>query len=181
MAFANPGIFRWLWTVALASFLAGCVPALRQGPVDPAAQANLARLERWSLEGRIGVVTENDAFQANLHWEHENSQDRLILVNDGGQTPEISRDPDGYLQERLGFPAPVQALRYWLLGLPQPDRESEPVYDERGLLQWLRQGGWQLEYRAFVAEGARNLPQKLFVEGRGVKMKVFVDRWDIPG
>ncbi|MGX2041977.1 lipoprotein insertase outer membrane protein LolB [Methylocaldum sp. MU1018] len=189
-----------IFVVALIASLAGCA-VLEKGPVP------LSRLEEknydlksWRLEGRIGVQTANDAWQANLFWEHDTNQDRLrvsgpfsqgmvsivlqkdlIYINEGGGVTESSRDPDAMLKDRLGFVVPLSSLRYWITGLPDPNRDHTPLYEEAGSLRGFRQSGWTLRFERYMTVDDRVMPQKMAIQGPEVKLKLIADNWRIKG
>ncbi|BBA35247.1 putative outer membrane lipoprotein LolB [Methylocaldum marinum] len=158
------------------------------------------RLKSWRLEGRIGVQTADDAWQANLFWEHDPNQDRLrvsgpfsqgmvsivvqkdlIYVNEGGGVTESSRDPDGMLKDRLGFAVPLSSLRHWVVGLPDPNRPHASIVGESGSPLGFRQSGWTLQFQQFMNVGDRVMPQKFAIQGPEVKLKLIADSWRVEG
>jgi len=177
--------------------LQGCTGVqTRPAAVDA---AHLAGLERWRLEGRIAVQTPDDAWQASLAWEHDGRQDRLlvsgplnqgtvsivlqddlILINEGNGNERISRDPDALLKEKLGFSIPLQSLRYWVLGVSAPGEASEEMdlYPD-GRLKHLKQAEWSLDYERYRDWDRLVLPQKILIQGRSLKLKLFADEWTV--
>ncbi|CAL1240985.1 Outer membrane lipoprotein LolB precursor [Candidatus Methylocalor cossyra] len=184
--------------LALGAALAGCAPLRpeRAAPsLAPERAKSLAALPRWRLEGRIGVQTMEDAWQANLFWDHEPTQDRLrvsgplgqnmvsivvqkdlIYVNEGQGVERLSRDPEGLLRERLGFAVPLNSLRYWILGVPDPAASLSG-----GEGAGFRQSGWTVQVDRLMEVGNHALPQRLRVWGSGVKLKILADHWEIEG
>ncbi|CAI8866038.1 lipoprotein insertase outer membrane protein LolB [Methylocaldum szegediense] len=193
-------MFRVLVFLAVIA-LAGCAVFEKEPPrpaFDP--KAKNYDLKAWLLEGRIGVQTANDAWQANLFWEHDADQDRLrvsgpfsqgmvsiilqkdlIYINEGGGVTELSRDPDAMLKERLGFIVPLSSLRYWIVGLPDPNHTYTPIYNESGSLLGFRQAGWTLQFQNFMTVEDRIMPQKMAIQGKDVKLKLVADSWRIKG
>ncbi len=173
--------------------------AVVQPPAGKTARDKLEALNHWRLEGRIAVQSTNDAFQANLFWEHENRQDRLrvsgpfsqgvlsivlqddqILIRDSNGVAKSSRNVKALLKQELGFAVPLSSLRYWVLGISEPaGAPVQAVYDQVGRLRQLRQNGWILDFQNFVAVGDYVLPQKLAARGADLKLKLFVDDWVI--
>lgn len=153
-----------------------------------------ASIQNWSMDGRIGVQAAEKAWQANLYWEHDPSQDRLrisgplsqglvsivvqkdlIYVNEGNGVTSLSRDPDAMLRQRLGFAVPLSSLRYWVLGVPDPDKAAQTVGDAQGF----QQAGWRIVPDKLASVDGWMLPQKLSVQGAGVKLKILADTWDL--
>lgn len=189
--------------LVFVALLPGCALFRAEQPVPPvsgeATQA-LYALKVWRLEGRIGVQTAEDAWQANLFWDHEANQDRLrvsgplsqgmvsivvqkdlIYINEGNGVTELSRDPDAILRQRLGFAVPLGSLRYWVLGVPDPERAYTPVPSGDGAPSGFQQSGWTVRVDRFMNAGNHRLPQKLLVQGAGVKLKIIGDNWEIKG
>lgn len=194
---------RFFCLLMFVAWLPGCALFRAEPPGPPmsdeATQA-LYALKSWRLEGRLGVQTAEDAWQANLFWEHEAGQDRLrvsgplsqgmvsivvqkdlIYVNEGNGVTELSRDPEAMLRQRLGFAVPLGSLRYWILGVPDPERAYAAVPGGKGEPDGFRQAGWTVRVDRFMEVGTRWLPQKLLVQGAGVKLKIIGDNWEIKG
>lgn len=182
-----------------ALLLSACASVTPPASPGMATRLKLAAPTHWRLEGRIAVQTPDDAFQANLFWEHEQQQDRvrisgpfsqgalsivlqedLIFIRDHSGNTKSSRNVSALLRQELGFAVPLTSLRYWVLGVPAPTAAARQVsYDAGGLLRELRQDGWRLDYQSFVPAGGYVLPQKLAAQGRDLKLKLFVDDWVI--
>ncbi|HYE34843.1 lipoprotein insertase outer membrane protein LolB [Methylocaldum sp.] len=191
-----------VFVLALIASLAGCAVFEKEPgrPVFPPKAEENYDLKAWRLEGRIGVQTTHDAWHANLFWEHDADQDRLrvsgpfsqgmvsiilqkdlIYVNGGGGIAEFSRDPDAMLKDRLGFAVPLSSLRYWVMGLPDPNQSHTPVYEESGSSRGFQQSGWTLRFERYVNVGDRIMPQKMAIQGPEVKLKLIADSWQIRG
>jgi outer membrane lipoprotein LolB len=82
------------------------------------------------------------------------------------------------LAANFGWSAPVGALRYWVLGAPQPGREAETTLDDYGRLLRLRQDDWRIEFPQYVASAAAgDLPRKLVLDGATLRIRLVVDAW----
>lgn len=181
--------------------LAGCA-AMRREPAAVADQQTLvSHLGKWRLEGRIAVRTIQDAWQANLVWEHEGKQDRLrfsgplsqgvvsiilqedlIFINEGNGVERMSRDPDALLIEKLGFSVPLASLRYWILGVPVPFEESAAMeLDATGRLRHLQQSDWALDFERYGYWNGVSLPQKILIRNPNLRIRLFADEWIIEG
>jgi outer membrane lipoprotein LolB len=187
--------------MAFAALLPGCAlfrTETVRPPVLAEAKQSLYALKAWRMEGRIGVQTSEDAWQANLFWDHDAAQDRLrvsgplsqgmvsiivqkdlIYINEGNGVTELSRNPDAKLRERLGFAVPLSSLRYWMLGIPAPGLPYDPIREGDDSPSGFRQSGWAIRVERFINVGSRTLPQKMLVEGSGVRLKIVTDNWEI--
>jgi outer membrane lipoprotein LolB len=194
--------FRSLCFSFCIASLTGCALISKEpsGPSVSATQQKLYSLDSWRLEGRVGVQTSKDAWQANLFWEHDQHQDRvqlsgpfsqgavsiilqddLIYINEGNGVVESSRDPDALLKARLGFAVPLASLRYWILGVPSPAAEHTVERDSSGAGRVFRQLGWLLQFERFVNVRDLVLPKKMMIQGEEVKLKLIADQWLIKG
>lgn len=144
------------------------------------------------MEGRIGVQAKNNAWTASLNWEHDATQDRLrisgpfsqsmvsiivqddlIYLNEGHGKTELSRDPDALLRQKLGFSIPLSSLRFWIVGVPDPDKPSS--MEAPGF----QQAGWRVVPENLARASDWQLPKKLLVDGAGVRLKILADEWRI--
>lgn len=188
----RPALLAGLLSVLI---LGGC--SLVRPTMQPAGVASPAGLKSWTLAGRIGVKTAEEGWSANLIWEHEVKQDRLrisgpfsqgmvsiviqddlIHINEGNGVEMTSREPDLALKERLGFAVPLQSLRYWVMGVPDPHaaHRDDP---EQGVQRRFSQLGWSLAYEKFSRVGPLLLPQKATIQGHDVRLKLIADEWTI--
>lgn len=157
---------------------------------------SLYHLDAWKLEGRVAVNTDDESWQANLTWRHDKHEDRLRLFGPFGQGAISvtvnkryiaiteangktlrSDDPEALLRQRLGFPVPLSALRFWVLGIPAPNQEHVSKFDELGRLSALRQYDWDVGYQRYVDTGRAVLPSYMNVKKDRLKLKLVVDRW----
>ena len=88
----------------------------------------------------------------------------------------MSRNPDAMLRQRLGFAIPLTSLRYWILGVSDPEKKSVSL-----ATGGFKQAGWEVASDKLTMVDGWMLPQKLRVQGAGVKLKILADSWDIKG
>jgi outer membrane lipoprotein LolB len=200
---------RRLAGIALVALLAACA---RPGPPTPppvADAARLAALDRWEARGRLAVRQVGPGAsggQAGLEWrqqgaltavslrgpfgtggyEIESGPDGVTLRTAAGETVERvadARAAEAWLAAAAGFAFPVASARWWLLGLPDPDRPAEARRDGDGRLLQLRQDGWDVDYAEYRATGGLWLPRRLTLAttqpatGAAVRVRVVIDRW----
>lgn len=197
------GVVRLMPLLLALALLPGC--AVFRGESTPVPRSDVAReslyaLKVWRMDGRIGVQTAHDAWQANLYWEHDPNQDRLrisgplsqgmvsivlqkdlIYINEGNGVTQLSRDPDAALRERLGFTVPLSSLRSWILGVPDPAQGYVPLSAGEGTPGGFRQSGWVVSLDQLMSAGSHSVPRKLRVQGLGIKLKIIADTWEIKG
>ncbi|MGR9106074.1 MAG: lipoprotein insertase outer membrane protein LolB [Gammaproteobacteria bacterium] len=186
---------------SLACLLSSCA-SLEEGPgivLNDATRARLAAQEVWHMDGRVGVVRPDESWHAGLTWDHDRNVDRLYISGPFGQgalnikvseryirvvsaegSVEESEDPEALLRSIIGFPVPVPALRYWLLGLSYPAAQSDAEYDRSGRLKSLHQLGWAARYQDYQTVRQWSLPKKFSVVNDSTKIKLVIDEWRFP-
>ena len=53
---------------------------------------------------------------------------------------------EGLTQQDSGFDPPLDSLRYWVLGVPEPGHPAQESLDALQRLASLEQDGWQIQY-----------------------------------
>jgi outer membrane lipoprotein LolB len=82
------------------------------------------------------------------------------------------------LQERLGFELPVDHLRFWLLGVPDPSAPVELKRNDQGRASQLTQDDWTIDYDRYMPVDGDVLPAHLVLSRAGVRVRIVVDRWE---
>jgi len=184
--------------------LTGCATVPVQAPEpgkvgtpEQHAQA-LAALESWRMSGRAAVSTPTEAGTVSMLWRQKNEDYTVELRAPwGAGTVRVDGNPDGVLlrtsagvqeyasaprellRRHSGLDLPLEALRYWLLGLPVPDVAAKPSTDARGLLSELRQYGWRIRYLNYGEFENLALPTRLYLSGEGIEVRIAVQEWTL--
>ncbi|HET7371551.1 MAG TPA: lipoprotein insertase outer membrane protein LolB [Gammaproteobacteria bacterium] len=192
--------------VALAALLAGCAgaPPKPIGKPNRAAwQQRLAKLQTlsdWRLSGRIAVVNGSHGSSGSLVWFENAPRFEMRLAGpfgiggfrlygtanglfiDTGDETRYTSDPAHFLARQLGGPLPVNSLRYWALGMPDPGSPTRQItVDQDGLLRHLEQNGWSIDYDRFTTtQHGWTLPTRLEAHRGQVKLKLVVEDWHVP-
>jgi len=180
--------------------LAGCHLQPAQPDLRPAATAwpALAALPAWHARGRVAVRTPADGFSASFDWRESDGRSEIDVRGPlGAGAAHITRTTDSIrietgtaaaidvpapfdqleaaLTARLGFPLPLEPLRYWMLGAPAPDRASTPTTGG------FDQDGWDIVLGPFAAVPAAPapLPARLTLSRAGSQIRVAVTDWAV--
>lgn len=190
-----------LAAVALAWVLVGCQTL----PVSPAPsvswsvrRAELQTLGRFGLNGRVAVAVGNQGFNAGLRWTQSAAVTHLALTGplgaggvqvtaDGGGLSVVTSngkrlgdaDARAELESKLGFEPPLASLRYWVLGVPDPAAPASVQLDSQQRVTQLTQGGWQIDYTAYMPVGAEWLPKLMTLRRQDVRVRMIVDAWQL--
>jgi outer membrane lipoprotein LolB len=187
---------RFLARLAIVSaLLSGCVTnniALKPRTWEERV-AQLQRAPQWHLQGRAAAATGTQGWQASLDWLQQSQTAQigiagplgvgavsLILTPDGLQAAGSASRADAatLIEQRLGFTAPLDHLRYWLLGVPDPRAPVELLRNAEDRAQQLVQDGWTVDYERYVQAGSDLLPERLTLHRDTVRVRIVVERWD---
>src|SRR6202051_161361 len=154
--------------------------------------ADLQKLDFWQLDGRAAVAEREQGWQASLNWRQRGDAAGVHLSGPlGVGALVLRRTPDGLslddappsdavltqLQDRLGFELPIDQLRFWLLGVPDPSTVFEVTRNEQDRALRLTQSGWTVDYDRYVPVDGDVLPGHLVMSREGVRVRIAVDRW----
>lgn len=185
---------RWPFLL-LPLLLASCAvtPPLTQPVLRPA----VAEQTPFVLNGRISVKRNGQRTSANMHWVHLPASDEIMLSTPLGQTvASLRSDTQGVVlqtqdkvytaddvgeltQQVLGWRLPLTGLRYWVLALPDPAKESSMEHDVNGQVSTLQQDGWEIRYTRYAAIAPDSLPLRMLLQREGLEIQLLVDAWDI--
>jgi outer membrane lipoprotein LolB len=165
----------------------------------PARRAQLQARSQFTAQGRIGVVAGTDGFNGRIRWIQDGGRSSVSLdgplgvggvriVNDAGAltltTPAgeslDSQAAHDELVRRMGFEPPLNSLRFWLQGVPDPASPSTETADAQGYLGALAQSDWTVTFSAYMQTADGALPQKLTVMRGNVRVRLILDSWHAP-
>ena len=176
----------------VALLLAACAASSEkpESQFDLSAREHLYKVANWSFDGRMALTGKNDSWSANIAWKHSPGSDQIklsgplgqgatlielsgnhVVVNRGSGDVQQSDNPEVFVSQQLGLFVPIQALRYWVVGLPQPDVKNIPIENGFSQVQWL------VQYLQMQAVKADVMPRKMSVGNNQVKLKLFIDEW----
>ena len=188
--------WRQLLIGCLAGLLSACVssPTAPAGIYSMAGKEYLYNLEAWQLDGRIAISAPKDSWSAHIDWQHAPNTEKLklsgplgqgaVAVNLAGDNVTVDRgngrvlqsdEPERFINQQLGIEVPLRSLRYWAIGVPEPDLDFQATAD--GFVQ----SGWLVDYREMQQTNKGALPQKLSVSNKRVKLKLIIDQWILDG
>lgn len=192
---------RWGIVPAL-TLLVGCAVAPSMSPEATKAwtarQSALLNLIQWQATGRIGVVNGQEGWHAGFQWTQQDSGYRIELIGPLGQgrvrvegdarevriqtadgQTQTAPDPDILLEQAVGARLPVQGLRYWIRGLPEPGAAPTLQTDAKGRLIRLEQNGWIIEYPAYgyAAPLRLELPERIIARRQDLSVKLVIEEW----
>lgn len=161
-------------------------------------QRDVAQLQYWTLQGRLAVTNGSESWHLDMSWQQQGDnyiiklfvpfgagQIQLrgdhngVVLDDGENTPLYADNADSLLYESTGLKIPVEGLRYWVRGLPDPGMSNGEMNLSAGKLKQLHQGGWQLRFRRYQQVNNTSLPQKLFLHRDDLDVRLVIDQWQL--
>jgi outer membrane lipoprotein LolB len=189
----------------LTVLLAGCasLPSMESRPKVPAAVvesriAHLGKIEHWTIRGRLAVKNNNDGFSASLLWQQHkddfdirlfdplgrrvawlvgNPQQVTLTTSDGQNYQGV--DPQLLLRQRLGWELPLDSLKYWIKGLPDPNKVAwREEFDDFGRALILDQAQWRVVMSQYAPNEPLAQPGRIELERKDFTAKLLVDSRD---
>jgi outer membrane lipoprotein LolB len=159
----------------------------------------IAAFADWGLAGRISMDDGDEGGSGKLNWSVTRDMAELnfhaalgrgawnlkigpssaVLTEADGQTRSAA-SVNSLIQQRIGWPIPVDALEWWVRGLAAPGVVNERIIDSDGLLSHLEQFGWAVEYTGYQTTGNVPMPRKLNATMDEYRVKLAISRWQIP-
>jgi outer membrane lipoprotein LolB len=186
--------------VAALGLIAGCRSLPVPAPVAVSWEERRPQLQarqRFELKGRVAIAVADQGVNANLQWIQTDERTQvtlegpfgvgavrisaagndLAIVNADGQRLD-SDAAHAELTSRLGFDPPLQSLRYWIQGVPDPATPAiQTLEPGQQRLQALAQDGWSIFYTSYSLVGNEWLPERLTVQRDTVRVRLLVDGW----
>ncbi len=157
-----------------------------------AQMQHLQKQNNWYFEGRLALVNEKDSVSASISWKHRPEHDEIelagplsqgrvaisvlaesVIVDDGENRQEYRGLVDNVVSQQLGVDMPVNSLKFWVLGVNDPNLSIIELDD--GFIQ----DGWLVKFREMQRVGAELLPKKISAEKNKTRVKLVVDQWDL--
>jgi len=159
--------------------------------------AVLGQIDRFDFNGRIAVKAGDDGFNGKLRWYQDASDfratvsgplgigtvriagdDRVVEVTDKDGVTTVLADVEADLYYRYGWTIPVESLRYWALGIPDPRVPADMAFGDAGELTELSQRGWTVSISRYrEAGGGQPMPRLLNASNSETNVRLVIDRW----
>ncbi|GMR20951.1 MAG: lipoprotein insertase outer membrane protein LolB [Gammaproteobacteria bacterium] len=201
-----PVIARVLLLISLALILPACTTApeslRRHSALWPARQQALTGLQSWRLQGRLALKSEDEGIQLGLRWQRQGPHHRIHLFGplgsgqarlelneagavlwDGKGQRHEGESGQELLYRVTGWLLPVDALVYWVRGLPWPGLPSWARWDAQGRLRELTQDDWNVSYQKYQQFQQYELPTSVRILRQAnddvteLEVRLVVDLW----
>ena len=184
--------------------LAGCSGLDQRDAASTSWETHSERLkllQQWTVNGKIAVRMANAAQSASLIWQQDRQDTSVQLsgplglgattIHSDGQTLEIHQGeehrtidistPDAIVLN-TGWDLPLQALSYWLKGIPAPNSKVQRLEldPQTERLKSLSQDNWDINYQRYQQFQGFTLPARLQIQRGTTRAKIIISRWQTP-
>jgi outer membrane lipoprotein LolB len=185
----------------LLALVAGCTTT--RNAVDLPAigswqdrNAVLGNVSDWQFRGRIAVKAGDEGFNGKFNWIQDGERfnatvggplgvgtvriegdGRTVTLTDKDGVKTRLEDAETELRWRYGWTIPVESLRYWALGIPDPAAPGVTELDEAGRLARLEQNDWIVLISRYQDGGGQSMPRILTATNRDTRVRMVIDRW----
>jgi outer membrane lipoprotein LolB len=197
---------RAVLLLAASLLLAACASVPQRTAVVPASyearRPLLQAVTHFDLDGRLAAAVGQEGVNASLAWQQRGSRTQLQMRAPlGFGSAQITRDGDDIhllssrgeqlqgelataaLARRLGFSPPLDSLRYWVLGVPDPALPAVETQGAGASLAALEQDGWRVEYPEYRSFGTgaleAMLPRRLTLLRADVRLRLIIEHWAV--
>ena len=162
-------------------------------------RAVLQSVEKFQVNGQLAVATPSEGFSANLRWQQQGAASDLLLraplgmggarLNYDGEILKVTTSQGTQLEGAparaelvrvLGFEPPLNSLRYWLLGTPDPASIATETLDSAQRLAQLQQGEWLIDYGEYQQSAGGWLPRRVALRRGEIRVKLQLSQWQLP-
>ncbi|MEJ2297447.1 MAG: lipoprotein insertase outer membrane protein LolB [Woeseiaceae bacterium] len=162
----------------------------------PARTAVLGNISDWQFRGRIAVKAGDEGFNGKFDWTQRGDafdasvggplgvgtvriegDGRSVVLTDKDGTATRLEDTESELRWRYGWTIPVDSLRYWALGIPDPAVPAVTELDDGGRLARLEQSNWTVEIPRYREGGGQQMPRILTATNGDTRVRMVIDRW----
>lgn len=156
----------------------------------------LGHLEDWQFKGRIAVKSGDEGFNGKMNWSQQGEafdatvggplgmgtvriegDGRTVALTDRDGEKTVLPDAERDLRMRFGWTIPVTSLRYWALGIPDPDMPATTEFDADGRLVRLEQSTWTVRISGYREGGGQSMPRILTATNPDTRVRMVIDHW----
>jgi outer membrane lipoprotein LolB len=185
--------------VLAASLLAmGCATTVVESPSGQRI-ADPDVLTQWTAKGRIALSAQGEGGSGSFVWQQRSERTELLVrgplgagglrvvtdgemleLTDGAGVPLDGEAARAALERHLGVGLPLDSMRYWMLGIPAPEKAGGLVQQSTGSTPGFVQGSWVVSYDALGARSGWRLPTRLSAATGATRVRIVVDDWVLP-
>lgn len=167
-------------------FLTGC-STFKSEPVSPESgiQPQPLLSNYWSMNSKIGILTEQDKGSAQLSWHQmgnkyviqltgplgkvlgslESDGEKVTLTSNDGSV-QTAQNEEQLVLATIGKPLPIKQMQFWIKGIKAPFYPIEPISASADAVEFI-QKDWHVSMSGFHSVEGYKLPKKLTLKYPG--------------
>jgi len=180
----------------LLALLSGCAHKTSFQLLDPNKNIPLGQIEHWQLKARMAIRTPKDNVTASLNWQTDNQSFDFHISGAFGATyahlvqlenkatlkiPDTEllthQNAQTLLQNTLGWDFPIDALSYWVKGLPSHDPNEKVQRNKDGQIEQIQLNQWQIDFSSYQIYQGYQLPKKIKATHPQMTIKLVAKSW----
>ena len=153
-------------------------------------------IHTWEAEGRVAANFDGDSASGSVNWSQSfdlvdfrfrgpfgiggfriRGDDERLRIRTSRGDDFVLEGPIEDMRVQLGWALPLRAMRYWILGIPDPRGAAQLAFTPDGVLVALVQDGWEVDFSDFQERAGFTVPRKVTMRGDGVELRFVMDRW----
>jgi outer membrane lipoprotein LolB len=158
-------------------------------------QTELEKLVQWDVEGKLAVYTNDKNSSGLLTWRQRSAYFDLLINGPLGSgqlhiegTPGLviatsskgqveAESIEALFKQEFGWQFPMQELRYWVRGIPQPNTDAKITYNSEGEAASIEQAGWLVRFHSYNKVTGLPMPQKIEIIGTDMRLVLVLKSW----
>ncbi len=164
-------------------------------------EKKLKHIHRWKMEGRIAATHGQEGGNASFVWKQTGDHYQIrffgpfgagsvyvtgspnqVSVIDGNGKHHQAKTAEELMQKVAGWQLPLSGIRYWMLGLPNPQAAvSGKLLNQKGHLSQLTQSNWTVNYDRYNLTTYPAIPAKIHMHNHNYKVKLIIKDWSVSG
>lgn len=158
----------------------------------------LRELSSWRLEGKISLDDGGRGGSGSLQWTVEPNYSELdfhgalgrgawhlwigpelAILREANGNEQYAKTVNALIQQRMGWPIPVEALQWWVRGLAAPAPIDSQQINAQGGLIHLVQLGWHVSFSRYDSSAGIAMPRGLDARRDEYRVKLAIKRWHL--
>lgn len=162
-------------------------------------EQTLSKIKQWKIKGALGINDSEQAWLSSVYWQQyaqrvfdlklfgpvgvgtlqvkgDNKQAQLLTSQNQTFSAE---NADLLLAQQTGWLLPITHLYYWIRGIPVPGLPALKEFDRYNHLTHLSQQGWNIQFQRYTAVNGIDLPSKILLQYKQLKIRVIVSQWKL--
>ena len=157
----------------------------------------VSEIHQWQIKARVAIRSEKESVAATLEWRkqerdfdfhlfglfgatyaHLTQKGPLATLKVPDEETFYHYDAEQLLYEALGWDFPVDALSYWVKGLPSNKPGESVSRNQKGQLTNITYNDWKIDFSRFQKYSGYIMPRKITATHPQLTLRIVVKKWN---